>query len=110
MAYENGVNWRPLEPRARGRHTSFASALDAAARDLLAEKNEFFDSLADNWPKLFPSSPARPLRYEDGKLILAVRSAPALFAFRPRLPAVKRALAALPGAPKALKIFVEIRA
>lgn len=109
MAFENGVNWKPYAPEQRGRHATFASAVDAVAKDLAVERNDFFDSLADRWPALFPNCPARPGRYEDGKIILYVRSAPALFSFRPRLPAVKRALAALPGAPGRLVLILEIR-
>ncbi len=109
MAFENGVNWKPLAPHERGRYTTFGAAVDAAARSLSVERNDFFDSLADRWPTLFPNSPARPGRYEDGRIILYVRSAPALFAFRPRLAAVKRTLATLPGAPKRLNVILEIR-
>lgn len=109
MAFENGVNWRPLAPEQRGRYATFGSVVDAVAKDLSLEHNDFFDSLADRWPTLFPNCPARPGRYEDGKIILYVRSAPALFSFRPRLASVKRTLAALPGAPKHLNLLLEIR-
>ena len=101
--------FRPLAPNERGRHGSFGSAVDAAIKDLVVERNDFFDSLADRWAALFPKSPARPGRYEDGRIFLYVRSAPALFAFRPRLPAVKRALAALPDAPGKFDVVLEIR-
>lgn len=109
MAFENGVNWKPLAPNERGRYATFASVVDAVGRDLAVEHNDFFDSLADRWPTLFPNSPARPGRYEDGKIILYVRSAPALFSFRPRLASVKRTLATLPGAPKRIDLLLEIR-
>ncbi len=101
--------FRPLAPNERGRHGSFGSAVDAAIKDLAVERNDFFDSLADRWAALFPKSPARPGRYEDGRIFLYVRSAPALFSFRPKLPAVKRRLAELPGAPKRIDLILEIR-
>lgn len=109
MAFENGVEWKPLAPAERGRHATFSSAVSAAFESLLVVHDEFFDSLADLWPRLFPNSPARPGRYENGRIFLYVRSAPALFAFRPKLPAVKRRLAELPGAPKRLDLALEIR-
>lgn len=109
MPYENGVHWKPLAPAERGRHATFSSAVSAAAEGLLVVRNDFFDSLVDRWASLFPACPARPGRYEDGKIFLYVRSAPALFAFRPKLAAVKRRLAALPGAPARLDLALEIR-
>lgn len=102
--------WRPLEPEKRGRHRTFASAIEAAARELMVERNPFFDAVVDRWNELFPGSPARPGRSDGGRIVLYVRSAPALFAFRPRLPAVKRALASLPGAPERLDVRLEIHA
>ena len=109
MAYENGVNWQPLAPGERGRHTTFASALDAALADLATERNEFFDSLADVWPTLFPGLPARPGRYEGGAIYLYVPNAPTNFVVRPKLAAIKRKLAELPGAPKKIDLKLEIR-
>ncbi len=108
---ENGYplpRWKPLAPETRGRHRNFSSAVEAVFKDLITERNDFFDSLADRWPTLFPNCPARPGRWDDGKLYLYVRSAPALFAFRPRLAAVKRTLSSIPGAPKRLNILLEI--
>ena len=101
---------RAVEPEKRGRHKTFGSAVGAAFSDLIVEKNEFFDSLVDNWRRLFPNQPARPGRYEDGKIFLYVKNAPTNFALRPKLPAIKRALAALPGAPKRLDLRLEIHA
>jgi len=109
MAFEDGVDWKPSEPQKRGRHATFSSALAAVVSDLSTERNSFFDSLSDLWPSLFPDLAAKPGRYDDGRIFLYVKSAPALFATRPKLPAVKRALAKLPGAPKAMNIVLEIR-
>lgn len=109
MPFENGVNWQPEAPAERGRHSTFSSAIDAVFKDLLTERNDFFDSLADRWPSLFPGLPIRPGRYENGTIYLYVRNAPTNFAMRAKLPAVKRTLAALPGAPKRLDVKLEIR-
>ena len=91
----------------RGRHKTVASAFEAAFRDLTTEKNAFFDSLADRWQELFPDLPARPGRYEDGKIFIYVRNAPTAFLVRPRLRAVAAKLAALPGAPKKIDLRLE---
>lgn len=110
MVFENGENWRPLEPDKRGRHATFGAAIEAAFKDLLTEKNPFFDTLVDRWPTLFPGLPARPGRYEDGKIFLYVRNAPTNFALRAKLPMIKRTLAQLPEAPKKLDLRLEIHA
>jgi hypothetical protein len=102
--------WRPIDPDKRGRHRTMSSALDAALKDLLTERNDFFDSLADRWSALFPGLAARPGRYEDGKIFLYVASASANFAVRPRLKTIARRLAALPGAPARIDLRLEIRA
>ena len=91
----------------RGRHKTIASAFEAAFRDLTTEKNTFFDSLADRWQELFPDLPARPGRYEDGKIFIYVRNAPTAFLVRPRLRAIAAKLAALPGAPKKIDLRLE---
>ena len=107
MAFENGVNWKPVDPDKRGRHKTIASAFDAAFKDLTVEKNAFFDSLADNWRTLFPGLPARPGRYEDGKIFVYVKNAPTAFLVRPKLRAIAAKLATLPGAPKKIDLRLE---
>ncbi len=109
MVLEDGIDWLPLEPDKRGRHATFRTAVEAAAREISAARSEFFDSIADRWSALFPGFSARPGRYEDGKLVLYVKSAPHLFALNPRLPAVRKKLMSLEGAPKKLKLILEIR-
>ena len=94
----------------RGRHKTVDTAFDAALKDLLTEKNDFFDSLADRWKALFPGLPAWPGRYEDGKIFVYVRTAPTLFLVRPKLKALAAKLAALPGAPKKVDLRLEIHA
>ena len=98
---------RAIEPEKRGRHKTFGSAVGAAFSDLIVEKNEFFDSLVDNWRRIFPDQPARPGRYEDGKIFIYVKNA---FLMRPRLPTIKRRLAELPGAPKRIELRLEAHA
>ena len=98
---------------ARGRHATFGKALDATLAELqgaMAEKNDFFDSLADRWPTLFPTLKAVPGRYEDGIIFLYVRSAPLLYSMRSRLSFVRTKLASLPGAPKKITLRLEIHA
>jgi len=92
----------------RGRHQAFKSAVAAALRDLMVEKNSFYDTVCENWRRLYPKSAMRPGRFENGKIYLYVRSAPAMFANRPKLPAVKRELAKLPGAPAKIELGIEI--
>ena len=101
---------RAVEPEKRGRHKTFASAVGAAFPALVEERNDFFDSLADNWKRLFPGTPARPGRYEDGKIFIYVKNAPTLFLMRPRLATIKRRLAALPGAPRKIDLRLEAHA
>lgn len=108
MPFENGVYWKPLAPQERGRHSTFAAAVSSAFSALSVERNSFFDAVANDWAKLFPSIAARPGRYEDGKFFLYVRNAPALFSVRSRLPKIRQSLLSLPGAPKRVDLRLEI--
>ena len=92
----------------RGRHKSVGTAFDAALKDLLTERNDFFDSLVDRWRALFPDLPARPGRYEGGKIFVYVKSAPTLFMMRPKLKSIAARLAGLPGAPKKIDLRLEV--
>ena len=94
----------------RGRHKSVGTAFDAALKDLLTERNPFFDAVAARWAELFPGLPARPGRAEAGKLFLYVRTAPALFMMRPKLKAMAAKISSLPGAPKKVDLRLEIHA
>lgn len=102
--------FNPLEPDKRGRHKTFASAADAALSDLMTVKDPFFDSLADKWRDLFPNLPVKPGRFDDGKIVLYVKTAPLSFAMRPQLPRIRKVLLGLPGAPKRLSLRLEIHA
>lgn len=108
MAFENGVHWRPLEPHSRGKHATFNSALDAALSDLMTERNAFFDTLPDSWRRLFPLLPLRPGRYDNGCIVLYVSKPAILYAMRPKLAMIKDKLSALQGAPKQIKLRLEI--
>lgn len=108
MAFENGVDWKPLEPDKRGCHKTAASAFDAAFKALSVERNDFYDSLVDNWKALFPDVPARPGRYESGRIYIYVKNAPTSYVVRPKLRAIAAKLAALPGAPKKIDLRLEI--
>lgn len=108
MAFENGFDWKPLDPQSRGKHPSFSDALDAAFTDMTTERNAFFDSLPDIWPGLFPSLAAKPGRYEDGKIVLYVKNPPTLYAVRMKLGKIRSKLAELPGAPKKIDLRLEV--
>ena len=110
MLDDRNLYGRAVDPQKRGRYKTFASAVGAAFADMIVERNDFFDSLVDNWRRLFPNQPARPGRYEDGKIFIYVKNAPTLFLMRPRLPAIKRRLAELPGAPKKIELRLEAHA
>ena len=110
MPFENGVNWQPIEPEKRGRYKTFDAAVDAVFRELSTERNGFFESLADEWKRLFPTMPARPGRYEDGKIFIYVDNSSANFVMRPKLAAIRRELEKLPNAPKRLDLRLEIHA
>lgn len=84
--------------------------MSSALGELLVERNGFFDTLVDEWKKLFPDLPVRPGRYEGGRIYLYVRNAPTLFLMRPKLASIKRRLAALPGAPARIDLGLEVHA
>lgn len=110
MPFENGELWSPLDPDKRGLHPTFGNAIEAAFGDMFTVKNEFFDNLVDNWNLLFPGLPARPGRYDDGKIFIYVKSAPMMFMVRPRLREIAGRLSKLPGAPKKVDLRLEIHA
>ena len=70
---DNNLYGKAYGLKERGRHKTMSSAFDAAFKDLTTEKNPFFDSLVDNWKTLFPTVPAKPGRYEDGKIFIYVK-------------------------------------
>lgn len=104
------VDGDPVETRVPA--PTVGTLMDGILGDLLAEKSVFFDSVCAQWPTLFPDLPARPGRYQDGHLFLYVRTAGQLFALRPKLPKIKKALLPLrsadPNAPKRFTLHLEI--
>lgn len=108
MPFENGVNWQPIDPDKRGRFASMGKAVELALKELSAERNDFYDSLVDNWRRLFPELPAWPGRYEAGRIYVYVANAPTLFMMRTKLPALRKRLAELPGAPKTISLRLEV--
>lgn len=92
----------------RGLHATFDSALAAALKDLTTERNDFFDAVADAWPRLFPGVAARPGRFDDGRIVLYAKSPAALYATRMKLGAVRRRLSELPDAPKRIDLRLEV--
>ena len=88
---------------------SMGTLMDGLLATLLVEKSPFFDQVCEQWPKLFPDSVARPGRWQDGRLFLYVRTSGQLFGMRPKLTKIKKALAALPTAPKRFSVHLEIR-
>jgi len=86
------------------------AVMESVARELYRDEARFFDRLREQWAELFPGCPARPGRWQDGKLVLYVATAGQSFALRPKLPAMKKRILALDGAPKGrLVLLVEIK-
>lgn len=99
---------RAIEPEKRGRHSTFASAVAASLKTLRTEKNPFFNTVCRNWPRLFSELPARPGAWHDGTVVLYVNKSTTLYLMRPRLATIKRVLGSLPGAPRTIKLRLEI--
>jgi len=95
-------------PETRHKAVAVGSLMGGLIEQMLAVKEPFWDEVRQQWPLLFPACAAKPGRYEKGRLFLYVRSSAALFAFRPRLRAVKAKLATLQTAPKTFSIHLEI--
>ena len=86
------------------------AVMDSVAREIYRDEARFFDQLREQWAELFPGCPARPGRWQEGKLVLYVATAGQSFALRPKLPAMKRRILALDGAPKGrFALLVEIK-
>ena len=108
MNEDRNVWGRAIDPDKRGRHQTFASAVAASLAALKVERNAFFDEVCRSWPRLFPDQPARPGAWHDGWIVLYVSKSTTLYLMRPRLAMIRRRLAALPGAPRTVKIRLEI--
>lgn len=87
----------------------FDEVLESVRRDMYKDEARFFDALREQWDVLFPGCPAKPGRWQEGKLVLYVATAGQSFAMRPKLPAMKRKILGLDGAPKGrFVLLVEI--
>ncbi len=95
-------------PEIRVKTPRVGALLGALVTELTHVHEPFFDTVCDNWVRLFPAFPAKPGRYQDGRLFLYVRTSGQVFSLRAKLPKVKRALLALPGAPKRFSVHLEI--
>ena len=95
-------------PELRRRTPRVGACLGALVAELTYVREPFFDAVCDAWPRLCPDLPARPGRYQEGRLFLYVRTSGQIFSLRAKLPQVKRRLAALPGAPKRFSVHLEI--
>ena len=87
----------------------FDAVMDSINRDIYRDEARFLDMLRERWDALFPGCPARPGRFQEGRLVLYVSTSGQLFALRSRLPAMKRKILALGGAPSGrLTMLLEI--
>ena len=100
-------------PQMRKRMRTISETTEAALKELVQaiypEVKNFFERVAEEWAQLFPGLAARPVRYENDYLILAVASPAVMFSVRPKCRKIREALLAMPGAPKKLTIKLEIR-
>lgn len=100
-------------PQMRNKLQQLGDKLDGTLNELMAQMypkaKTFFESVAEEWSQLFPQIAARPVRYENDYLILAVASPAVMFSVRPKCRKIKETLLAMPGAPKKLTIKLEIR-
>ena len=87
---------------------NMGSLMDGLLANLLIEKSPFFDEVCEKWTAMFPDSAAKPGRWQDGRLFLYVRTSGQLFGMRSKLSKIKKALAALPTAPKRFSVNLEI--
>lgn len=92
------------------------SFMDSILADLVKEKTPFFDEICARWKELFPDLRARPGKWvaaasgNGGKVFIYVSSAAALFALRPKLPAMKKVLSKLTSAPAKFTLHLETHA
>ena len=102
-------------PSLRTPSSRAGDMMDAIVADLVRDRSPFFDEVCAKWRELFPDLTAKPGKWVssdgpagNGKLFLHVKSAAGSFALRPKLPAIRRKLAALASAPRRFSVHVEI--
>lgn len=103
----DGDNAETRKPLVRA-GDMFDAAIGELRDEIFKEEASFFDTVREAWPKLFPNLPMRPGRWQEGRIVLYVANAGQAFAMRSRLPAVKKQLKTLPGAPGTFTLLVEI--
>ena len=108
MAEFENVWGRAYGVDKRGRHKSFASAVAASLKTLTTEYNPFFDTVCREWRRVCPTEPCRPGASRAGVIVLYVDKFTTLYLVRSRLNAIRKRLAALPGAPRRVELRVEI--
>ena len=97
-------------PETRARIPAVGEAFQSVLRAIEAcASSSFADAVSGRWNEIFPGIRARPSRMAGNILFLAVRSSPALFALRPRLPGIRKKLAEFPDAPQGLDVKLEVR-
>ena len=102
-------------PSLRRPSSQAGDFMDSLVEDLTQDRSTFFDEVVQCWREIFPDINARPGKWvsgptpkSGGRLFLHVASAPALFALRPKLPSIKKKLAALASAPVRFTLHLEI--
>lgn len=102
-------------PAYRTPSSSVGNMLDSIAADLTKDSSPFYDEVCAKWSELFPNLKAKPGKWVSGEnaaaggmIFLHVKSAPASFALRPRLPMIRKKLATLATAPKRFSVHIEI--
>ena len=102
-------------PSLRNPSARAGDFMDSLVEDMSQDRSRFFDDVMERWREFFPDITAVPGKWvsgstpkSGGRLFLHVASAPALFAMRPKLPAVKKKLATLASAPVRFSLHLEI--
>lgn len=96
-----------LRRKTHGAKEIFEAA-ENTMREILRDKNPFWEQLAQRWRDLFPDTAARPSRLVGNTLYLAVPNAAARFALLRRMPLFKKRLLLVPGCPADISMRLEI--
>ncbi len=82
--------------------------IDGILDKMMIEKSPFFDEICTEWERCFPGIPAKPGRWQNGRLFLYVKTSGQLFSLRARLPKIKKTLATFSSAPRRFSVHLEI--
>ncbi len=105
----DGDNSETRKPLTRA-GSVFDAVINSLNAEMYREEANFFAIVRESWARLFPNLPMRPGRWQEGRIILYVANAGQSFAMRAHLPAIKKQLKTLPGAPRTFSLIVEIHA